>query len=125
MTTTYTTALSFLDQWYPGMGKTLIEVNAALRNINRGKMDFLPYTQPTENFTWYMEAVLTPQGENNPPAIGHWQLRLRATDDTFDIVLQGKSQEGNERGLIIFRAPSPEREAALTSNQKASAENVL
>lgn len=112
--TTYPVALSYLETWYPGLPAILIPVNQALRNINRGKMDYLPYSQATPGFSWYMEALLTPQGESKPPAIGHWQLRLSSPDGA-EIVLQGKSQEREERGMVIFRCPSPEREKALAS----------
>ncbi|MCL4493755.1 MAG: hypothetical protein M1294_02970 [Firmicutes bacterium] len=91
-----------LDEWIPGISQTLIEVNQALRNINRGKMDFLPYSKPIGSLEWYMEALLTPQGSNLPPAVGHWQIRIAQSENMPDIVLQGKSRAQDERGRLLF-----------------------
>ena len=95
-------SLSRLDEWIPGLGRTLTEVNHALRNINRGKMDFLPYSNSIDTLEWYMEARLIPQGQNLPPAVGHWQIHILQGENKPDIILQGKSRREDERGLLVF-----------------------
>ncbi len=112
--TRYAIPLSLLDLQYAGLTNILSAVNKALRNINRGKMDFLPYSVPVPPFAWYMEALLTPQGENRPPAIGHWQLRLVSSEDG-EILLQGKSQGDEEQGTVIFHCSGSTWEQSLKS----------
>jgi hypothetical protein len=113
--TRYAIALSLLNDRYPDLTAILDPVNKALRNINRGKMDYLPYSTPVPPFKWYMEALLTPQGENRPPAIGHWQLRL-VSDQDGEILLQGKVQGEEEQGILIFHCPSSAWEQSLASS---------
>ncbi|WP_197648381.1 hypothetical protein [Sulfobacillus thermosulfidooxidans] len=111
---TLSVSLFRLDEWVPGFSEILIAVNQSLRNINRGKMDFLPYSKTIESFEWFMEALLTPQGENRPPAVGHWQIRITHCHDLPDILLQGKSRNNEERGLLVFYCPdSPWQVQAL------------
>ncbi len=106
-------SLSRLDEWIPGLAETLIEVNRALRNINRGKMDFLPYCNSIDTLEWYMEARLTPQGSNLPPTVGHWQIHIVQDGNKPDIILQGKSRAQDERGLLLFHCEgTPWQDAA-------------
>lgn len=91
-----------LDEWIPQFSGILTSVNKALRNINRGHMDFLPYSSEIEPFEWYMEAQLTPQGPDRAPSVGHWQIRIRHDNGMPDIILQGKSRDNEERGLLAF-----------------------
>lgn len=75
---------------FPGLEDQLEAINAALRNINLGKMDYLPYEAVIEGYEFYMRAELIPQGSTRPPAMGHWQIEVVPDNKPYRLFLQGK-----------------------------------
>lgn len=87
------------------------EINSALRNVNLGKMDYLPYEAEVPGYTLSMSAILTPEGTKRAPAVGHWELHITPDLRPFEIILRGKSNQGQERADIGFWCPnSPEED---------------
>ncbi len=75
---------------FPGLENRLEPINDALRNINRGKMDYLPYEMVIEGYQLFMRAELIPQGSTRPPAMGHWQIEIVPAHESHRLLLQGK-----------------------------------
>jgi hypothetical protein len=100
--------LASLDQWFPGQTEWLSELNRALRNINFGKMDHLPYYEPLDDYRLAMRADLIPQGAAKPPAIGHWQIEVTRQGLPFRLLLQGKSRGNDELGELVDNRPASE-----------------
>ncbi|MEB3102976.1 hypothetical protein [Ferviditalea candida] len=69
--------LSRIAPWFDDRLDFLMEINDALRNINFGRMDHLPYYETIEGYRLFMTAELAPQGPGKPPSVGHWQLVIQ------------------------------------------------
>ena len=97
----------------PELGEFLDLTNQALRNINMGKMDHLPYYQAVPKVQVLMQAELSPQGAGRPPAVGHWQLLITKENKPFQICLHGKIKGSTERAEVIFVCPNSEEESSV------------
>jgi hypothetical protein len=87
---------------FPDLADRLPSINQALRNINLGKMDYLPYEESQPGYGLSMRTDLIPQGAGRPPAMGKWQLEVVREDTSYRLLLQGKAQEGEEWAEIVF-----------------------
>jgi hypothetical protein len=87
---------------FPELQELLPAVNQALRNINRGKMDFLPYYAPVAGYALSMRADLIPQGSGKPPAMGRWQIEVTKHDASYRLLLGGKADRDTELAELIF-----------------------
>lgn len=93
--------LEDLGRLFPAMEPLLPGINQALRQINFGKMDWLPYDREVPGYHLHMRAALTPQGEGRPPAVGHWQLEVSREDRSYVLLLQGKASGQNELAVLV------------------------
>jgi hypothetical protein len=84
------------------MADTLPQINRALRNINLGKMDYLPYDQAVNGYHVDIRSELIPQGPGKPPAMGHWQLEVHHDAKPYYLVMQGKRDHDEEIGDIVW-----------------------
>ncbi len=99
------------DRLFPELVQLLPEINKALRNINFGRMDYLPYDEPIAGYELAMRSELKPQGPGKPPSMGHWQLEVIRQDHPYRLILQGKADQGTELAELVFLCgPSPESE---------------
>lgn len=105
--TEQTVILSQAGEFFPRMAHLLPSLNEALRNINFGKMDHLPFYDEVSGYQVAMRAPLLPQGTERPPAIGHWQVEISRDDKPWVLLLQGKSQSGEETGRLVFLCDDP------------------
>lgn len=113
----YTAPLPKIAPLIPEFASLLPAINQALRNVNLGKMDYLPYFYEIAGYTVSMTAILTPEGENRPPAVGHWQLFITPANRPYQVVLSGKaSRVGGERGEVVFWCPDTPEETAWASD---------
>ncbi len=106
--------LSQVATLFPAMADQLPAINEALRRINMGRMEFLPYENPITGYELHMRAKLTPQGEGRPPQVGHWQLEVAGPEPCV-LYLHGKVGEGGELGELAWppgSAPDAEEEPA-------------
>ena len=87
---------------FPDMAELLPEINKALRNINFGKMDFLPYETPIDGYQLAMRSEIVPQGPGKPPAMGHWQIEISRQGYPYLLMLQGKAGKGTEFAELVF-----------------------
>lgn len=87
---------------FPALSSRLHEINRALRNINFGKMDYLPYEEAVPGYDLSMRTDLIPQGAGKPPSMGHWQLEVSRQDAECILVLQGKAQNDQELAEIVY-----------------------
>lgn len=100
-----------LGRLFPEMQGLLPEINRALRQINFGKMEWLPYDKEISGYHLHMRAALSPQGEGRPPAVGHWQLEVSRDDRSYVLLLQGKVSGQSELGTLVSPCgPQPEFE---------------
>ena len=88
--------------FFPALGDRLPEINQALRHINYGQMDYLPYDQSVPGYHLFMRAELTADGPGRPPRIGHWALEITRDDQDYILVLQGKERAHTEWADLIF-----------------------
>lgn len=94
---------------FPDLAPLLPEINKALRNINFGRMDYLPYEQPVPGYELAMRSEIRPQGTGKPPAMGHWQIEVIRHDHPYRLILQGKADKQLEMAELVFLCgPSPE-----------------
>ena len=100
---------------YPALADRLGPINEALRRINVGRMDFLPYDQEVPGYHVHMRAELTPQGPGRPPQIGHWQIEIARDGADHVLYLQGKSGAAGELGEIVFLCGPTEESEALST----------
>ncbi len=101
---------------FPLLANRLSEINQALRNINFGKMDFLPYEEEVTGYRLTMRSDLIPQGVGKPPAMGKWQLQVERLDADYVLILQGKAKAGQELADVSFPCgDSPERKRFFPS----------
>ncbi|MDA8194328.1 MAG: hypothetical protein M0Z53_10070 [Thermaerobacter sp.] len=98
----YTRPLDDLTRLLPDIEELLAPLNQALRNINYGKMDHLPYYHAVAGYQFAMRADLEPQGDRRPPAIGRWQLEISREGSAYRIFLQGKTKGQSEIGDVVF-----------------------
>lgn len=94
--------LSQVARWFPAMAEQLPAINEALRRINMGRMEFLPYESPLAGYELHMRAKLTPQGADRPPQVGHWQLEVTGPAAPCVLYLHGKVGEGGELGELAW-----------------------
>lgn len=87
---------------YPGVAAVLPDINQALRNINFGQMDQLPYEATIEGYHLFIRAELEPMGTGRPPQIGHWQLEIARDGADHRLYLQGKASGSEELCEIVF-----------------------
>lgn len=87
---------------FPDLADSLDAMNRALRNINFGKMDYLPYEEEIPGYHFAMRTDLIPQGAKKPPAMGHWQLEVTRDNALYSLYMQGKAKDGQELGEISF-----------------------
>jgi hypothetical protein len=87
---------------FPDLAQLLPEINKALRNINFGKMDYLPYETRCPGYQLTMRSEIVPQGPGKPPSMGHWQIEVSRQDYPYHLILQGKANTGTELGEIVF-----------------------
>lgn len=95
--------LADCNAFFPELASVLPEINRALRNINLGKMDYLPYDQAVDGYHLGIHSELIPQGPGKPPAMGHWQLEVHHDVKPYYLVLQGKRDHEDELGEIVWR----------------------
>lgn len=93
---------------FPGLKNRLESINAALRNINLGKMDYLPYEEIIEGYHLYMRAELVPQGSGRPPAMGHWQIEVVPDQKPYRLLLQGKIRGTEPMAELVEWVHTPE-----------------
>lgn len=96
-----TRPLNEVAHLFPDLEPLLPRLNQALRNINFGKMDHLPYYDPIPGYRLAMRADLIPQGGTRPPAIGHWQVEVIRDGYAYVLRLQGKSDRDQEIGELL------------------------
>lgn len=96
---------------FPGIAKQLHDINRALRNINFGKMDYLPYDESIPGYVLSMRTELIPQGSGKPPQMGHWQLEVTREDASGILVMKGKAQKDQELAEIVYPC-GPDRESS-------------
>lgn len=92
-----------LRQWqplFPGWEDSLLSLNEALRNLLRGKIDHLPYYTAVPGYELALRALLEPQGQGRPPAIGTWHLELVRLEPVQHLYLQGKKAGAEELGRL-------------------------
>jgi hypothetical protein len=87
---------------YPDLAPLLPAINQALRHINFGQMDHLPYYDAIAGYRLHMRAELLPQGTGRPPHIGHWQLEVSRDGAPHVLYLQGKANSGEELCEVVF-----------------------
>ncbi|WP_207711504.1 hypothetical protein [Sulfobacillus harzensis] len=87
---------------FPHFGQRLAAINQALRHINLGKMDFLPYEEEVPGYQLTMRSVLIPQGVGRPPGMGKWQIEVIREGVEYQLILQGKVKAGQELGEVAF-----------------------
>ncbi|PSR34228.1 MAG: hypothetical protein C7B46_06675 [Sulfobacillus benefaciens] len=104
----------------PELEDFLNPTNQALRNINMGKMDHLPYYHAVPEIHVFMQAELSPQGPGRPPAVGHWQLLITKDNEPFQVCLHGKIKGSAERAEVIFVCPNSEAEELVAREAKKS-----
>lgn len=80
----------------------ILEYNDALRNINRGKADFVPYYEEIPGYALVMTAELRPRGTGKPPAVGLWQLAIRKREAPYELLLQGMVLKGIAYGTLAL-----------------------
>ena len=105
--TSQTILLSRAAELFPGLADMLSPINEALRRINMGRMEFLPYDHPVAGYRVHMRAELTPQGPNRPPQVGHWQLEIQRDDAPHVLYLQGKAGADGELGELVSPEDTP------------------
>lgn len=105
--------LARVEALYPGLADRLAPINQALRSINFGHVDFLPFDTPAPGYHVHMRAELTPQGEGRPPQVGHWQIEISRDDSDHALYLQGKNGAAGELGEIVFRCGATDESEAL------------
>lgn len=98
---------------FPAIALRLSEINRALRQINFGKMEWLPYDEVIEGYHLSMKAELTPQGKGRPPAVGHWHLEITRDDRTYFLLLQGKARGTVELAELVCPCGLSEEVAQL------------
>lgn len=94
--------LSKIAPWFDDRLDFLMEINDALRNINFGRMDHLPFYETIEGYRLFMVAELTPQGSGRPPSVGHWQLVIQREDKGYELALQGSFKKGESLGELVL-----------------------
>lgn len=99
--------LSRAGDLFPGLADILAPINEALRRINMGQGEFLPYDHPVAGYQVHMRAELTPQGPNRPPQVGHWQLEIQRDDAPHVLYLQGKAGADGELGELVSPEGAP------------------
>jgi hypothetical protein len=99
---------------YPALGDRLPAINQALRHINYGQMDYLPYDEAVPAYHLYMRAELTAEGPGRPPRVGHWALEITRDDRDYILVLQGKQRAQAEWADLIFPCGPTAESRALT-----------
>lgn len=110
-------ALDDCTELFPALAERLSGINQALRNINFGKMDFLPYEEAVSGYRLTMRSELIPQGVGKPPGMGKWQLEVVRDDTDYVLILQGKAKAGQELAEISFPCgDSPERQRFIASS---------
>lgn len=87
---------------FPALSTLLPEINKALRNINFGRMDYLPYEEAIAGYALAMRSEIKPQGPGKPPAMGHWQIEISRADHPYYLLLQGKADKGTELVELVF-----------------------
>ncbi len=107
--------LDACSELFPELAQELPGINQALRNINFGKMDFLPYENAVPGYQLAMRADLRPQGDGKPPAMGHWQIEVIRDDAPYRLYLQGKAKAGQELAEIVVMCESEEILGHLSS----------
>lgn len=112
-----------LLELFPDMAEQLPHINKALRNINFGKMDYLPYDQPIDGYQLAMRAEIVPQGPSKPPSMGHWQIEVSRNEKTYRLLLQGKADKGQELAEIVFLCGPCEESARLLGSASEGLEN--
>jgi hypothetical protein len=98
---------------YPALADRLAPINQALRSINVGRVDYLPFDAPAAGYHVHMRAELTPQGAGRPPQVGHWQIEISRDDSDHALYLQGKHGAAGELGEIVFRCGATEESEAI------------
>lgn len=107
MKTSRSILLSQAGELFPAMAEMLAPINEALRRINMGRMEFLPYDHPVSGYQVHMRAELTPQGPDRPPQVGHWQLEIQRDDAPYVLYLHGKTGAEGELGELVFPPQAP------------------
>ncbi len=117
--------LSAAARWFENRLDFLAGINEALRNINRGKNDHLPYYESIPGYSLVMTSELKPRGDNKPPAVGKWQLTVRREDQNIELALQGLVRDGQSFGDLVLRCEDTELSAELDrlANEPSTAEN--
>lgn len=100
--------LSVLSPWLDDRLEFLTEFNDALRNINRGRNDHLPYYEALPGYKVLMISELKPRGENRAPSVGRWQLVIQREDRQVELVLQGLVLNGEGFGDLVVLGEDPE-----------------
>ncbi len=104
----------------PELNESLDLINQALRNINMGKMDHLPYYAAVPGIHVLMQAELSPQGDKRPPAVGHWQLLIAKDGAPYHVCLHGKVKGAAERAEVIFVCPDTPQEVQVADAASSS-----
>lgn len=99
--------LALLAAWFDDKTEFLTEFNEALRNINRGRNDHLPYYETIPGYVILMMSELKPRGDNRPPSVGRWQLIIQRVDREYELVLQGLVKDGAAVGELVVLSDNP------------------
>lgn len=105
--------LSSIAPWFDDRLDFLTEVNEALRNINYGRIDHLPYYEPIPGYSLFMVSELTPSGSGRPPSVGRWQLVIQKEGKNYELALQGEIRQGQSLGELVLRCEDPQLTAEL------------
>lgn len=100
--------LSVLATWFDDRVDFLTEFNEALRNINRGRNDHLPYYETLPGYKVLMISELKPRGDNRAPSVGRWQLVIQREDRLVELVLQGLVLNGQGFGDLVVLGDASE-----------------
>lgn len=112
MPTSLTRSLDEMGTYFPLLAPSLKAINEALRHINFGQMDHLPYYEPIEGYSIAIRAPLEPQGPGRPPSVGHWQLEVTRADRDYRLLLQGRTDGDRELGELWFPGDSADGDPA-------------
>jgi len=95
-------ALSELDGAFQLDHSWLMALNQALRRINFGQWESLPYHEPRPGFVLAMRAELIPHGPGRPPGLGPWQLEIAPVGQPYVLRLEGRQSNGIDMGELFL-----------------------
>lgn len=90
--------IASLRDFFPDLDGFLGDLNEALRNINRGRADHLPWYEEIPGLSLVLCSRLEPKGPGKPPAMGRWEVMVRLDGRPYELALRGMIREGSGVG---------------------------